>query len=290
MSKKLSILAVAVSLFALGLVFFQPKETSTKKESGYARVLRTGTLRCGYLLAPPLVAADPNTGALSGMNIDYVTKMAETLGLSVTWDEVLPGQQVEALRTGKADAICAGEGPLVANTSAYLHYSAPIAFFPFHIYVRANDTRFDGTLEAALKKADDPALTAAMMDGDLTQEFAARFFPRARRHDVPQNAGFAQLYMDVADGKADFVITEPFTTGEFMKNNPGKLRRAAIAKPFTVIPNQMSVLYGDEALIAMLSQGIAVMRQRGLEDAILGKYEREYPGSFYRAPEPYKSN
>jgi ABC-type amino acid transport substrate-binding protein len=288
MKNKLSLLALLVATLALGLALAHPLPQSVQKESAYERVLRTITLRCGYIVAPPIITIDPNTKAVGGVNYDYAEAMAKLLGLRVTWQEIVYGQQIEALHSNKIDAVCGAEGPMITGTSLYLRYTEPLVYIPIYLYVRANDTRFDGSREKAFEKADNPDVTVAYMDGDITQDFSTRLFPRAKQHELPQTADYSQIYMDVALGKADFVIDDPFTAGDFMKNNSGKLRKVELGKPVAILPNVMSVLRGEEALADLLSQGIHLIRQRGLEDQILHQTERDYPGQIYRVQEPYK--
>jgi ABC-type amino acid transport substrate-binding protein len=288
MNNKLSVFSLIVAVCALGLILFRPAlQTVPHKETAYDRVVRTMTLRCGWMMVPPFIAADPNSRALSGLNYNYIETMAKLLGLKITWQEILNGQQIEVLRTNKVDAICGAEAPIIAAMSVYLHYTEPYAFFPINMFVREGDTRFDGDFKKAIDKANDPKITVAFLDGDTSQDFALQMYPKAKRHEVPSTVDMAQIYMDIVLGKADFVIEENFSSSDFMKNNPGKLRQVKLDKPFAVIPVQTSVLRGEEALADLLDQGVALMRQRGFEDAILSKYEREYPGSFYRVRKEY---
>ncbi len=46
------------------------------KESAYERVMRTGTIRCGYFLFPPLAVKNPNTNMLSGITADIFNKIS----------------------------------------------------------------------------------------------------------------------------------------------------------------------------------------------------------------------
>jgi ABC-type amino acid transport substrate-binding protein len=281
----IAFLAFVLALAALALNLF-PRTTAvpfSQQESAYARVIRTDVLRCGYTLFPPFASVDPNSGKLGGIDPPYVEALAKNLGLSVTWQEVQSGQDVEALRNHKVDAVCAGEGPFIATASAFIHYTEPAYYVPLYPYVRADDLRFD----ADITKANDADVTVVFMDGDLTQEFAERLFPIAKKHQLPGSAEYSQLYMDIATGKADFTIDDTLTAGAFMKSNPGKLRRVPLGHPVAIIPDQIAVLYGEEALVAMLNQGISNLRLRGIEDEILGTYEKSYPGAFYRAARSY---
>jgi hypothetical protein len=49
------------------------------------------------------------------------------LNLKIEWTmEVPPGSQVEMLRTGKIDAICSADGPMIPSTIKYISYSTPM--------------------------------------------------------------------------------------------------------------------------------------------------------------------
>ncbi|MCB1556441.1 MAG: hypothetical protein KDJ15_03915, partial [Alphaproteobacteria bacterium] len=55
--------AVLLTVFFLG-------KTAHAMDSGYDRVMRTGTIRCGYIAFPPYLMQDLNTGEFSGLAYD----------------------------------------------------------------------------------------------------------------------------------------------------------------------------------------------------------------------------
>ncbi|HOO50986.1 MAG TPA: hypothetical protein PLK94_06835, partial [Alphaproteobacteria bacterium] len=57
------------------------------KETAYERVIRTGTLRCGYLTYPPLLMKDLKTGEMSGVAHDIMTEIGKRLSLDIEWTE-----------------------------------------------------------------------------------------------------------------------------------------------------------------------------------------------------------
>ncbi|MGE4352074.1 MAG: hypothetical protein AB7E52_07800 [Bdellovibrionales bacterium] len=132
MTAKLSVLSLTLAIMALilSVISFQNPKQTTIPETAYERVMRTSTLRCGFYNVPPFITVDPTTQKIGGMNYRYVEKMAKLLGLSVQWSEVLPGQQVEVLKTNRIDAMCGGEAPMIAQISAFLSYSTPIIYGP----------------------------------------------------------------------------------------------------------------------------------------------------------------
>lgn len=99
-----------ILLLALGLsLMAAPAFAEDGTESAYERVMRTQTIRCGYVVYPPAVIQDPNTGALSGIIYDVMQEAGNLLGLEIEWaEEVGWANTVETIRTGRTDAICVG--------------------------------------------------------------------------------------------------------------------------------------------------------------------------------------
>lgn len=262
---------IALLLF-VGLSF---PALATDKESAYDRVMRTGMIRCGYIIWPPFMDRDVETKKFSGMNYDYAESLAETLGLKIEWAlELTPGSQVEALKSGKIDAICTAEGPIVPSTIKYISYSIPIAYFPFYLYARSDDNRF-GKGAADILAADNKNVKIATIDGDISGMLAGIHFKNASLYPLPQMASPTQMMLDVASGKADIVINDPLSMTQFFQNNPGKLRRIGTDAPIAVIPNTFSVLRGHQGreLIELFNQGIENIKNSGKEKIILEKYQ-----------------
>lgn len=61
--------------------------TSTTKiaseETAYERVMRTGTLRCGYAEWDSAVMRDPNTGAFHGSVVEVVNALAKSSDIKI---------------------------------------------------------------------------------------------------------------------------------------------------------------------------------------------------------------
>ena len=262
---------------------------AAEKESVYERVLRTGTIRCGYIVWPPYMTRDDASRTFSGMNYDYAEAVAKTLDLRIEWvAEINPGTQVETLKSGKADAICTAEGPIVPSTIKYLRYSAPMAYVPFYIYARTDDARFDGDNPSI----NNPDVKIAVIDGDVSGQLSSVHFPKAQRYPLPQLVSPAQMMLDVAGGKADIIINDPVSMKDFIAENPGRLHRIGGNEPLGVIPNTFSVLRdpSTDQFLDMLNQAIENVKYSGAEKAILSKYETSGSDlkAFYPTAQPFE--
>src|ERR1017187_10069906 len=95
------ILLVLFGLLLPGAAF----ASDQAKESAYDRVMRTGTLRSGYIAWPPYFSLDPNTKILSGVSKDISDSAARILGLKIEYIDVPNAGQVENFKSGKIDAM-----------------------------------------------------------------------------------------------------------------------------------------------------------------------------------------
>jgi ABC-type amino acid transport substrate-binding protein len=257
-------------------------------ETTYERVLRTGVIKCGYILWAPWFDIDIATQKPSGINYEYAEALARNLNLKIEWTmEVLPGSQIESLRTGKIDAICSADGPMVPSTIKYVSYSTPMFYHPMFLYARSDDARFDRDW---LSSINSNTIKISVIDGDVSAQTAAIFFPKAQIIAIPQLGTPSQMMMDVAAKKADIVINEPLSMEEYFKNNQGKLKMIT-HNPIAVIPNTLSVLRSEENItfLDMLNQAIQNMKDSGEEKMILERYQPkpDKKRNFYLSSMPF---
>lgn len=273
MNRTLSLLSLVVALCALGLVLLRPSSSSEapQKETAYERVMQTHTLRCGYALWPTQSERDPNTKEMKGIVPDFVNQIGQKLGLKIEWtEEILWGQQAEALKSGRIDAICASDGPWVYSGAGYVDYVTPMLYVPVYVYGRADETRFK-----TLADANNEGVTFSTMDGDASLTLAVERFPKAKRVELPQSADPTLTVMNVMTGKADLVLMSPQTVEAVNKNNENKLVKI-FPEPLVVVSSSLSVAKGEQELLQMLNQGMSVLQQLGISDAILDRFDPEH--------------
>ena len=72
-------------------------------------VMERGILRCGYHIWPPYFEIVEEGETFQGLSYDIAEYIADKMGLEIKWIlEIQPGEQVQALKSGKIDAICGG--------------------------------------------------------------------------------------------------------------------------------------------------------------------------------------
>ena len=280
----LAVLFSVLASFAVHSYLNKDAPVIAEHESVFDRVMRTKTLRCGYVVYEPTIIKDPNTGKMSGIMHDVIEVIAQRLELKVDWvEEATWANYMEGLYTHRYDILCAaawannlGEWPK-SETVGPLFYSG------ITVWARPNDTRFDQTLDAI----DDPAITIASIDGTIPGRIAATDFPKAKILSLPQSGDHSLNMLNVANGKADVTMVENYTGNAYLSQNPGTLKNVTPTAPVRIYPNVFLVGKGEYKLQTMLQMVLNDMQHNGEVDKILSAYEK-YPNSFYHVTKAYQ--
>lgn len=278
-------------VLSIATAFIVSKYTSTsmtsveqRKETAFERVQRTQTIRCAYALAgPPRFLVDPNTGKLSGTEVEIIEAIGKTLNLKVEWSENTDyGAFAENLRSGKQDVFCTTVWASSARAYKIL-LTEPIFFTPVYAYAREDDKRFDHNINLL----NEPSSTISIMDGSTADSIASIDFSKAKRFALPFGAASTDTMMNVVLGKADAVFYDESNVLSFNKNNPEhKLRRIPADKPLRVYGEVFSVGMGEWELRELIDTAIQELQSNGTIDRIFAKYEAEY-GKTWRSAGPY---
>lgn len=240
---------------------------AAEKESAYDRVMRTGTIRCGYIQWPSVLDKDPNTGALSGAFYDFVEEIGKQLSLKILWaEEVNYATPFEGFSSGRYDVFCGPIAPTAAR-SREADFTSPFAYWPFYLYVREGDTRFDGKYEMA----NDPGVKLMGYDGDYSSIIAAQDFPKAQLVSIAQLADPAQALLEISGGRADAFATDPVMADRYISHNPGKVRRVP-GPPLRSLPTTIALPPDEFRLWRMLDITVQDIAGTGGIEKILDKY------------------
>ena len=238
-----------------------------------------GSIRVGYVVYPPLLIKDPNTGKLSGVSYDIVEAAAKNLGLKTDWaEEVGWGSMIEGLRTNRYDIIGTQIWPN-SQRAREASFSKPVMYSLLYAYGRAHDSRFGGNLS----RLNNPAVILATIDGEITSFVAKDSFPQAKIVALPQLSSPAEVLLTVTTGKADATFTEPVNAAGYLKNNPGSIQKIGSA-PIRTYENVFAVARGNDAFLGMWNTALTELAFDGSIKRILEKYD--VLGSFFPPAAP----
>ena len=245
-------------------------------ETAYERVMRTGTLRCGYGLWEVGVMRDPNTGQFSGIVYDVMQEVGKSLNVKVDYALEMPWDSIgAALKSGKIDAHCAGIWATPAR-GRVMAFSEPLFFSPTVAFARADDGRFDNNLG----RIDQPDVTVALSDDDITTEIYNNDYSHAKKFDLPALAPPEEMLLAVFNHKADVAFNSPSRLRSFEKGYPGKIKIIPSARPPRIFPDTISVDIGEQELLHVLNTAIDQAIDSGTVDKIVSKYRGKYDVSF----------
>jgi ABC-type amino acid transport substrate-binding protein len=259
-----------------------PDAAPGRAETAFDRVMRTKTLRCGYVEYQPAVVRDPQTQQLSGFAVDIMKRLGENLGFKIDWvEEVNTATMIEGLRSGRYDMVCTpfwpdGDRAKGADFSIGFYYSGMGA------WVRADDHRFDADLVAL----NDPSMRLSVMDGTTLVEVARQNFPKAQTVTVPQGSPLTDLMLNVKTGKADVVILDNYLARDFEAANPGSIRQAGGGKNVRTYPNAFILGPDERRLKSVIDVAMTELLNSGFVDEAITKFEK-YPHTFLRVAPPY---
>lgn len=280
---KTIIIAVLVSLItALVVVNFAGTGPAQKnQETAYERVMRTKTLRCGYVIYPPLLDKDANTGQFSGIGFDVVSKIGELTKLKIEWAvETNWPNYPQDLEEGKFDALCTLDffpPVLVGRVEA----SQPLFLTTMGVYKKHGDARF----KSGFRDLNDAQIKISAMDGSISMLLRDAEYPKAQLLSMPAGSDYSFIIENVATGKADLTIVERAVANNYIKSNPGKIEDVTGETPLVSYPFILPVKRGEVQLASLLNQAIMLMQFKGDVEKSLNTHA---PGD-YLAADPYQS-
>lgn len=257
---------LVLTLF-IALLAFPAFAADKKKESAFDRVMRTNTLRCGFIPWPPGFEVDPNTREVTGPNKELFERIIRLTGWDVEFVEVSLTTDILDMNEGRIDAMCAS-GPWTISNVKFVDYTTPVTYSPVLVYVRSDEDRF-----ASYKDLNKEDVSFVGIDGDISIDLAGYRFPKAKVRSLINLTDPAMMMREVADGKADAVILDPVTAESFMKNNPGQMKVLPVQEPLAVYPVGMSVKWGENELKQALSRATEMAINIGLADELLDLYD-----------------
>lgn len=255
-----------------------PNTTYQKKETTFERVMRTGTLRCGYAIATPWFMTDPNTKKHSGAGYDVTQAVAKKIGVDIDWvEETDWGLAEQGLIARRYDMMC-GSVCIDPKRARAATYSTPFLHIPALAVVRAKNKEYDTDL-ASINK---PTVRVGVKSGHVFEYIANELFPLAKKvyaNSISDDAEFLQM---LKYNKIDVAFAGQTTVDLYNKHNPDHLVRS-LKKPVRFCNGAFMVPLGDMQLKAIIDNTIGELNSDGAIKAILNRYVKDDP-RYIRTP------
>lgn len=244
---------VVVVLFAFIQMAWMPS-LSADNWNGSNRTIIVG----GDYNFPPYEYMDEN-GQPAGYNVELTRAIAEVMGLKVDirlgdWDEM-----ITALNNGDVDVL---QG-IVASEERKKRYafSSPHAIIHHSVFARKGSPVPDGL--AGLANREVMVQNKSIMHEYLLQnQVDAIIFPVTAHVDALRA---------LSSGEHDYALVANLP-GLYLGKEFGLTNLALVGKPFASQRYGYGVLKGNESLVAQFSEGLAIVRNTGRQQAIYDKW------------------
>ncbi|TNC13748.1 ABC transporter substrate-binding protein [Methylobacterium terricola] len=142
-------------LIAIGLIALSTAAAAqdAAKPALPPEVVKSGTLKVAIVPNyPPMEFKNPETGQLTGFDVDFGDALAKKLGIKIAWQETSFDQMMPALATGRVDAILSGMTDLASRheTATFVDY---LRSGPQFFVRKAREAEFTGMASLCGKKA-----------------------------------------------------------------------------------------------------------------------------------------
>jgi ABC-type amino acid transport substrate-binding protein len=255
---------VSAAVAFMMIKFVAPESTpAAHKETSFERVMRTGTLRCGYGTWYPEFVKDPNTGQFSGYDYDVTNAIGKILSLKIEWvEEAGWGVIEQGVITGRYDMVCNGVWGPPARVKA-VNFSMPFVHHPVYAIV-ANQV--EGPTDS-LEWLDDPKYAMAIIAGSSGDLIGTMHFPKARKVNALTLSTDGDVMMDIAAHKADFTFANYTTVMRFLESHPGSLKM--LDKPMEVVGGTFLLPNDDPRMKNMIDKALEYLIDSGEDDKIM---------------------
>jgi len=240
--------------------------SSPKEQSSVVDKLRSNhELKAAYIVYPPFVTKDPNTGALSGFFVDLMSQIADYGDFKVEYEEAKWGTMVAGLESNRYDLVVSGIFPTIPR-SLSVAFAEPIMYVGLSGVVPKSD-RAEWTPE----RLTTPGLRIAVVAGEVGHEYVQRALPKARV-TVLDTADISRAAAEVAYGRADIALSESITCGEFAAQNPN-VKTVFVDEPLEVFGTTFMLRRGDPDWRNFLNTAIEFLEASGSIRQLEAKYK-----------------
>lgn len=261
-------IASIASFITYTLVSKDTSNNISKQESVYERVMRTGTLRCGYGVLEPFIMKDPITHEMSGIYYDYMEKIGNSLNLKIEWtEEVGWGDFGKSLENNRIDLFCSSLAA-TGGRARVSDFTRPLFYMPVVAFTRHNVTDFDNNPER-INKED---VRIVSIDGRMTSFMADEEFPKSKKVKLPQLTAQSEQFLYITSNKADIVLGERLNADLYMRQHPDTLKEIPMQKPLRYYGLSLGIKKGEHTLRQMINAATEEIIWTGKMSAILDKY------------------
>lgn len=250
------VLLVVVATFVL--ISPSMGNSHAQSEKTMEKIARNGELSVCYIVYPPTVIKDPNSGKLSGEMIDAIEYIAKDAGLNVEYKESAWGTFIAALQSGQCDVAVTGLFSKIERAKS-VAFTRPMFYIGNSILVRKGDTRF-----ASLADFNRSDVKIAVIQGEVGHLYVQKNLPNAEVTVLP-GADISLALTQVTNGQADAAFTDGWTIEQYAKEHNDTIDFLTVnpSAAYGINPVSWAVRQADVDLLNFLNTAITDLEADG---------------------------
>jgi ABC-type amino acid transport substrate-binding protein len=234
-----------------------------------AQASGNGKLSAAYILYPPFVTKDPNTGALSGFFIELMQDVADFAKFSIDYVEGKWGTMVAGLESNQFDLVVSAIFPTIPRAMA-INFATPVMYIGLSGVVPAT-----GAVINTVEDLRKPGIRLAVIAGEVGHEYAKRYLPEATLVTI-DSADISRALEEVVAGRADIALTESITCVLFAEKND-KVKAIFTNPPLQTFGATVMLRHEDEQLRDFINSSINFLEASGRLADLDKKYRSDRP-------------
>ena len=229
-------------------------------------IMSSKTMRIGIILVDQMVMRDPRTGELSGVWIDGIRRLFETLNLEPEFIETKWATFAGGLQADQFDVFISGF--MTPQRALALEYTRPVVFLGHSASTLSeNAERF-----RTLQDLNDPDVTIATVLGGSGHQYAKQHLPNASIKPL-DTGDLTASGMEVLSGRATVAMDNAFSIGRFVKMHSDRMVDLFGDTPFNVLPVAWAIKPGNPRLMTFLNNMLDYMDTNGIWESVAAEYK-----------------
>lgn len=255
-----------LALLALTMVVSCGQQRAPERGAdSFMKIKKERLITVGYMVAPPFVVRDPDSGRLSGTFVDTLNEITREMEVKVEFVEVTLATFVAGLESKKFDLSIAPTFTTIPRAKS-VAFTRPLLALGNSAIVRKGDERFK-----TLHDIDREGIVVAVTQGEQGYEYAKTHFKKAKLK-ILSVGDQALTFSEVLASRADVALGDAWFTAKFAATHP-EARDLFAEKPYNVTPVAWAVRYSDLALLTFVNTCLDYLDSTGKLEEIDRKYD-----------------
>jgi len=278
--KKIITITLIISIVAilLSLTAVLTQKQGITKISTLEKMKQRGKLDVCYVVYPPTVIKDPNTGDLSGHMIDTLDAILKPINVKPVYHEQTWGTAVLGLKSGICDLVAAGFFIKIPRACS-VAFTRPLFYIGDAVLVKKGDDRF-----STIWDVDKKEIVVAVANGESGHEFVKENFKNAEIRVIDVEGGdLSRVYLEVTSGRADIAITDAWNI-KLYSDAHNDVKPLFLDKPFNLNPVAWAVRQDDVEFMRFIENALDTLEANGK----LKEFEEKYGAHWLHEVKTYK--